>query len=315
MKKTTLVITVIIALILAQSCTQKSHSFHFSSKEESAGLLQREDEFTNAWSTFDMIARQGDSPADKEKLLEHIASQSMEWNEKEIQTIRTMLDSIMERIDSLGISLPFPKTIKLVKTTSKEEWDAMAYTRQNYIVLNQNFLSLPEEQCYHILTHELFHVASRNDKDFRDRMYSVIGFENAGKLQVSDSLKAFFITNPDTPENYSYTDVTVEGNAHRIAMILYSTRPYTDGDLMEYLNLGFIKVDNSDNPAPVLKDGKPVIFSYQQLEGFFDQIGQNTGYILHPEEILAENFAFAVLGNEELPSPWVPEAMLSAMKE
>jgi hypothetical protein len=32
--------------------------------------------------------------------------------------------------------------------------------------------------------------------------------------------------------------------------------------------------------------------SYEQASNFFDQIGNNTHYIIHPEEILADNFVF-----------------------
>lgn len=313
--KNRIILAVLIAMLTGTSCSHQQNRYQFADQKESASLLTQKDKFIEAWSDFDIFARSGGASSDKEKLVIEIGSQALDWSTGEKDTIQKILDSITNSINHLQLNIPFPKTIKLVKTTGEEEWGAMAYTRQNYIVLNENFLSLPEEQCYHILTHELFHIASRNSKEFRDRMYSIIGFENAGNLQVSDSLKASFITNPDTPENYSYTNVSVEGKSHRIAMILYSTRPYTEGDLMEYLNLGFIEVDDSENPSPILKEGKPVIFSYQQLEGFFDQVGQNTGYILHPEEILAENFAFAVHGTEGLPSPQIIETMIIEMQK
>jgi hypothetical protein len=31
--------------------------------------------------------------------------------------------------------------------------------------------------------------------------------------------------------------------------------------------------------------------SYDQASNFYDQVGNNTGYIMHPEEILADNFS------------------------
>ena len=56
-------------------------------------------------------------------------------------------------------------------------------------------------------------------------------------------------------------------------------------------------------------DGTPVVFSPLQLSNFREQIGSNTNYIIHPEEILAENFRHLVLGTKSLPNPEIIEKM------
>jgi hypothetical protein len=45
------------------------------------------------------------------------------------------------------------------------------------------------------------------------------------------------------------------------------------------------------------------------VSGFFEQIGKNTKYIIHPEEILADNFALLFLGNKDVPSPEIIRKM------
>ena len=40
-----------------------------------------------------------------------------------------------------------------------------------------------------------------------------------------------------------------------------------------------------------------------------EQVGNNTDYIIHPEEILADNFALLVLGEHNMPSPEIPQKM------
>jgi hypothetical protein len=42
-------------------------------------------------------------------------------------------------------------------------------------------------------------------------------------------------------------------------------------------------------------------------------VGRNTDYIIHPEEILAENFALLVLGAGNVPSPEVLTRMREAL--
>jgi hypothetical protein len=34
------------------------------------------------------------------------------------------------------------------------------------------------------------------------------------------------------------------------------------------------------------------------VEDFLEQVGRNTRYVIHPEEILAENFALLITGKE-----------------
>ena len=52
-----------------------------------------------------------------------------------------------------------------------------------------------------------------------------------------------------------------------------------------------------------------------ELSGFVEQIGRNTGYIIHPEEILAENFAQLATGeNDQGPSPEIHQRLLQALQ-
>jgi hypothetical protein len=60
---------------------------------------------------------------------------------------------------------------------------------------------------------------------------------------------------------------------------------------------------------PIVRDGSPVTVPISAVAGFFEQVGRNTDYIIHPEEILASNFAMLVLGDSGLPSRDVLERM------
>jgi len=52
-----------------------------------------------------------------------------------------------------------------------------------------------------------------------------------------------------------------------------------------------------------------------ETDGFYEQIGHNTKYIWHPEEILADNFVQLVMGSEELPSPFVVQRMAETFRQ
>jgi hypothetical protein len=47
----------------------------------------------------------------------------------------------------------------------------------------------------------------------------------------------------------------------------------------------------------------------QEVSGFVEQVGQNTDYVIHPEEILADNFALLVIGQQNVPSPEILHKM------
>ena len=97
------------------------------------------------------------------------------------------------------------------------------------------------------------------------------------------------ITNPDCPVIEHY--ITIGGED--MVLVLHSTKPYTGGNVFEkYINVSLMPVTGAGaNKKPVMKDGKPVLYDIQEQPELFEVIGTNTSYILHPEEVCAENFA------------------------
>lgn len=82
--------------------------------------------------------------------------------------------------------------------------------------------------------------------------------------------------------------------------------PVRDGGFFSYLQLGFLIV--SRNPKT-----RADVLAPQQVSGFFEQIGRNTEYIIHPEEILAENFALLMIGRRDVPSPDLLDRLRQAL--
>jgi hypothetical protein len=60
----------------------------------------------------------------------------------------------------------------------------------------------------------------------------------------------------------------------------------------------------------------PTLYSPESVQGFFEQAGRNTRYILSPDEILAENVALAFLGPEAaIADPRLPADLLAIIRE
>lgn len=98
-------------------------------------------------------------------------------------------------------------------------------------------------------------------------------------------------------------------------MILYSTQDYSSGDFFKYLNVGFLSIKGDVNKSVELVGNKPVIYNIKQVTEFFEQVGKNTQYIIHPEEILADNFAFAILNKTRLPNQDIVDKIKMKLKE
>jgi hypothetical protein len=79
--------------------------------------------------------------------------------------------------------------------------------------------------------------------------------------------------------------------------------------------VGFLQVTGDPVREVVISEGKPAIYTMQEDSGFFEQVGNNTRYIIHPEEILADNFSYAVLGKTGLPNQEIVEEMKGMMQK
>lgn len=282
----------------------------FASVKQGREILTKKDDFVQRMSPFDRSARlKTKEPVSESAYLGFVGSSILEWKEAETQKIKSVLETIRPKLEALD--LPLPRQVFFVKTTGKEEGGA-AYTRANAIVLPERDLVKPAAKIQNIICHELFHIISRANPGLRDELYGVIGFVKCNEIQFPPVLKPQKITNPDAPMNDHYIGVKVRGRMSLVVPILFSrVKQYDEalgGEFFNYLQLQFLVVEKAaESPVvtPLSKDNRPVFVDLGQQSGFFEQVGRNTRYIIHPEEILADNFALLVLNRLNAPSPEV----------
>jgi len=276
------------------------------SVEEGRRILCSRDEFIENMSGFDRSARMGvDREVSIEEFTRFVGSNVVPWDEDERAQVENALHAIGEGLEKAGF--PDLGTVTIVKTTGNEESD-QAYTRDRCVVLPQSIISGRKIDLRRLLAHEFFHILSRNRPKLRSTLYAAIGFRYSGNLDFPPSLSR--ITNPDAPRNDHVIRVKVSGDDTAVMPILFSRSTISDvrrnSNLFDYLEFALLRIvegetENSVRPM-IGKDG-PELLGARQLELFYDQIGRNTDYIIHPEEILADNFTLLVLGDEHVPSP------------
>jgi hypothetical protein len=283
-------------------------NINFSSKAEGKYLISLQDTFINNLSPFDLEARCDFKDATKYDYLLICRNNVLEWTDENVIQIERILMEIDGQLKRHGMAIPFIDNINLVKTTSKEEGGAMAYTRGNTIYMADYIMNKTEVKIKEILTHELFHILTRSSFTFKQEMYNIIHFTSLDKTCDLTTLnqRCRFVSNPDVGNSCSYIELKdINGKEHRLMMTTLARCNYHGGSLFKYILPYFIELDSEYN-VMTYGENLPVrecIYGEYYRE-FIKKVGQNTGYMVNPEEILAENFRMAVLGEiDEVPDP------------
>jgi len=290
----------------------------FATIDEGKQILVTQDEFVRRMSPFDRAARmKTDKDISEKEYLEFVGKNVLGWSDAEKQKIASAFYDIQQSIESLSLS--FPKEILMVKTTGKEEGQA-PYTRTNAIIIPERVIRLSNAKIKKIISHELFHIMSRVNPDLREKLYASIGFAKCDEVVFPLELKSRKITNPDAPKNDHCIYLQVSGKERCAIPILFSCVEKYDinrgGEFFNYLQFQFLLVEKNESSPTIKYDGQtPSLVGVEQVSGFFEQVGNNTEYIIHPEEILADNFTFLVLQKSNLPTPAIIKKLETILKE
>jgi hypothetical protein len=288
--------------------------FVFASLEEGRQILTTRDTYIEQMSPFDRSCRMRTAASVSEKeFLDFVSNNVLAWendDEKFLRPVLTLIESKLKEFSSF-----LPEKVYLVKTSGNEEGGA-AYTRGGAIVIPRSMLGANEGTLCKLLSHELFHIITRRDTRLRDELYATIGFTKCPPFEFPKALKNRKITNPDSPVSDHCISAKVGTQKLLVVPILYSTTEKYEKihgeELFDYLQTAFLAVARDvgpgRKPAP-LGGAKGKLYNEAELGGFFEQVGKNTDYTIHPEEILADNFSYLLFGITDLESPEVVEKM------
>lgn len=280
----------------------------WASVDEGAALLGGEDAFTRRMSAIDRQARlRSGVPVSDPQYRAFAARAVLPWTEAERRLVTEALAGLAARLEACHLVLP-PRVL-LVKTSGDEEGGA-AYTRGSAVVLPRRVLASSPRNLRRLLCHELLHVLSRYRPDLRERLYAAIGFVPCGDVVLPGPLEARRLTNPDAPAFDHAIRVRCDGIDRWMVPVLFfredapaaaaAGRPFLAG--MEFRLLAVDIAGTPPRGTPVLDDaGAPILRTPDEVEGFFEQTGRNTAYLIHPEEIVADNVALLVTAADAPP--------------
>ena len=288
----------------------------FAGAAEGARVLSSPDVFVRAMSPFDRSARlKTDKDVSEAEYLAFVGRQSTEWTSAEEARIRPILEQFRER--TADLNLPLPSTILLVKTTGLEE-GMLPYCRDAAVVIPTNVVEGDAGKLQRVIFHELFHVYRTHNPAARRGLYRIIGFDVCPEIDLPPELRSRKLTNPDAPLIDSFIELRTADGVIAVTPVLFArTERYdTKSGIFESMvfNLMVLTKAGDHFEAARLPGGRADIRDPAQLPNYLDQVGRNTKYVIHPEEILADNFVLMLEGAPSVPSPTILQELRSALR-
>jgi hypothetical protein len=244
--------------------------------------------------------------ASKELYQAMLKDEMLSFKPEEKAFMQEVFISAKSAIDKINPKL-YPENIELIKTKINHYGPNVYYTREDAIVLPENIFEEPTVSIQMpIMLHEIFHILSRYNDDFRDKMYALIGFEKYEEdLVLPKYVADRVLTNPDgVRRDYAINLKNDKGEIQRaIPLILSKRERYyeTMPSFFSYLNFDLfplIKITKSQVTLGLNQKGESSL-SLEHNADFFELIKDNTQYIIHPDEILADNFMMAIIAHRD----------------
>ena len=238
---------------------------------------------------------------------------------EEEQKINDVLEWMQKQLESNGLKLPDPETITFVKTTEGEAVGTVGYTSEGTVFLNgwlfteeaaSEFAADDEyddidEFLRETIIHEISHCLSRLFPEYREAMYDLIHFRVLDEdINMPQNVRDEIMANPDVEHHDSVATFTINGEKKECYLVFLTDDVFEkEGDsFFDHAYTGIVPM------------GENVIYRAEDVKDFWDVVGENTDYAEDPEEIVAENFSFAIMypdeGYREFKNPEILEGIV-----
>ena len=309
MKKTFTLLLILSLLLPACLAESGGIGYRFADAKEAAELLLSNRDYYDNLTQNDLNFRMQKLDATLEELEAFAAQQTLDYTDAEKARIDQSLALIQKNCAERGYLLPPLDDIVFAKTTMAEECDAGAYTHGTQIYIGQSvfdsILAYPDDSSIQekfdvLVAHELFHCLTRNHPDFRAAMYGILGFT------VVD--EDYVFSNPDVGHHNSYAAFEINGEMKNCAVVFTTRMPFAKaGDsFFDGMATGLVPIDDLST-----------MYSSEDAANFRDVLGNNTDYVIDPEETLADNFADTMifgLEGKEYKTPGIIQAIDELLK-
>ncbi|HEV2430601.1 MAG TPA: hypothetical protein VGT43_03690 [Burkholderiales bacterium] len=279
-----------LALALAACAHAADTRFAFASQAQARTALGAQDDYVRATSTLERSVVIGTPEVmDAAGFAAAMRASALEWSEDERKPFAGVLASL-ERFLS-GMKWKGPSTVLMVKASDRL-MEGFPHTRGNAIVIQEGMLLEMQKRpamMEFLVVHEAFHVLTRSNPGLREELYRAIGFRACAAVEVPEALVRLRLTNPDAPESRHAIGVRWRGRPVEVLPFIHFASDKVDpkAGFVSQMHTSWLVVERRQERCVARDEGAKL----EDMEGLREQVGNNTGYLIHPEEILADNFA------------------------
>ena len=311
MKK--LILSLMILCFMLSVCYAETGTmgYRYVDAEEAARLLLSNRDYYENMTQNDLNFRLQKMDATLEELEDFARAQTRDFTEEEKARIDQAMDTIMKISEARGYVLPAMEDILFAKTTMAEECYAAAYTHGTQIYVGESVLryylafdDADQAEFDVLIAHEVFHCLTRNDPEFRAAMYGILGFTVVEKdYEFAPEIRERMISNPDVGHHNSYAAFDIGGEQTDCVVLFTTSKPFEQpGDSFFHgMVTGLVPIDDMTT-----------MYTSEDAANFLEVFGENTDYVIDPEETLADNFADLMvygLDGKEYRTPEIIEAI------
>lgn len=313
-------VSLVLLLSLAVSCAEPVQAAaenrttvitaHFASLEEGQALMRGKTLYYEQVNEKDLAFLMQKKDGTIGELIDYEAEQVMAFTAEDEQRISDGLAWLQQQLESHGLKLPDPGTVTFVKTTGKEATGAGGYTSEGNVFLTSVLFERADDDLFRdILIHEISHCLSRLFPEYRAALYDLIHFRVLdADIDIPQEIRDQFIANPDVEHHNSVAAFTVNGEKKECYLV------FMTDDVFENPGDNFFR----HKYTGVVPLGESVVYRAEDVTDFWDVVGSNTDYAEDPEEIMATNFALAIMnldkGYESFKSPEILEGIIDYLK-
>lgn len=277
-------------------------------QKAAAKELAQEDAFLRAMTPYDRAMRlKTDKPVSAEEYQAFLKAQALGFTAADKRALAAAVRWVNQQLAKKKVAYGYlPKKVKVVKTTGREEGNA-AYTRGSTIFLPASLVE--HSTLGPLLAHELVHVLLRSVyPERRDGVYALAGFQPMRDFQLPSEVSAERVTNPD---GFGFEHAAALPSGEHVVPVLLGTGPYDPargGEFFQYIQPRLLVVERDGEKWQAKRDASGALVWRELDASFVKATNSVTGYVIHPDEIIASNFE-ALLTGKQSQEGSLPEAL------
>ncbi len=241
-------------------------------------------------------------------LREAMRKQGVTPDSNQNQILRSAMKEALRLSQPLLKMYPLPDTIRVGIIQGDLYGPSVFYTRENGIYVPEPMVKAGNNQMLTtVLIHEIFHIQSRNYPKLQEKLYAHLGFKKLNlPIIYPDGFISQTLLNPDGTDWDYYIPLSLDDKKVLAFPLIVSRRSQFDPNepnFFSYLKFQLFPIQKNKEGYKLSYEGSFDGLDSKWMTPFFERITKNTNYIIHPDELMADNFVFLTKWIEKEEAP------------